>query len=68
MAISVLYLYQDKERGYQTMTLIVIHDNGCVDKDGFTDHIIKSESEIPAIINGYKEAGITVHDYFIESE
>lgn len=48
------------------MTLIVVHDNGSVDKDGFTEQEIKSESEIPAIIDGYKKAGITVHDYFIE--
>lgn len=49
------------------MTLIVVHDNGVVGRDGFTEQEIQSESEIQSIIDGYEESGITVYDYFTET-
>lgn len=48
------------------MTLIILHDNGVIGQDGFTEQEIQSESQIQSIIDGYKESGMTVYDYFTE--
>jgi hypothetical protein len=47
------------------MLLVVEHDNGILGQHGFSDHDIKSESEVANIIYSYAKAGCTVYNYFV---
>jgi hypothetical protein len=47
------------------MNVIIWHDNGVKNQEGFTVETIKNENEIQDILNKYSEAGITVYKWHI---